>query len=237
MRLDDDDLVRDQYRTTEKLETRISVWRPDSEGRWPQDVAVEALAGVRPMSLLEVGSGTGALAQRCAAELSCKVTAVDSSQEMVAATAARGIRAMLGDVQELPFPDGTFDAAVAAWMLYHVPDRDQAISELARVLRPGGRLVAITNGRDHLAELWHAVECEGFETGFSGENGGAQLERHFARVVRHDVHTSAVFPDRAAAAEYLKTLAPERGDLASHLPDFSEPFIARGAPVVFVADK
>jgi hypothetical protein len=47
---------------------------------------------------------------------------------------------------------------------------------LARVLRPGGRLVAITNGRDHLAELWHAVEHEGFETGFSGENGGAQLE-------------------------------------------------------------
>ena len=82
---------------------------------------------------------------------------------------------MLGDVQELPFPDGTFDAAVAAWMLYHVPDRDRAISELARVLRPGGRLVAITNGRDHLAELWHAVEHEGFETGFSGENGALSL--------------------------------------------------------------
>ena len=144
---------------------------------------------------------------------------------------------MLGDVQELPFPDGTFDAAVAAWMLYHVPDRDRAISELARVLRPGGRLVAITNGRDHLAELWHAVEHEGFETGFSGENGAAQLERHFARVARNDVHATAVFPDRAAAAAYLETLAPGRGDLANRLPDFSEPFVARGAPVVFVADK
>lgn len=71
MRLEDDDLVRDQYRTTEKLETRISVWCPDSEGRWPQDVAVEALAEVGPTTLLEVGSGKGALAERCAAELSC----------------------------------------------------------------------------------------------------------------------------------------------------------------------
>ena len=149
-------------RTVRVAGPRISLWR-----RWPRSV--------RPLCF-EVGSGTGAFAERCEAELSCKVTAVDSSQEMVAATAARGIRAMLGDVQDLPFPDGTFDAAVAAGMLYHVSDRDRAISELARVLRPGGRLVAITNGRDHLAELWQAVGHEGFETGFSGRTGARSLD-------------------------------------------------------------
>ena len=47
------------------------------------------------------------------------------------------------DVQALPFADGAFDVAVAAWMLYHVPDLDRALAELARVLRPGGRLVAV----------------------------------------------------------------------------------------------
>ncbi|HVC23079.1 MAG TPA: methyltransferase domain-containing protein [Candidatus Dormibacteraeota bacterium] len=157
MRLDEDDFVHEQYRSTAKLKTRSSVWHPDAQGRWPQDVALSALAWVKPRRLLEVGSGTGAFAASCSRELSCQVVALDSSAAMVAATGAAGVEALLGDVQDLPFPDGTFDAAVAAWMLYHVADRDLAISELARVLRPGGRLVAITNGIGHLAELWELI--------------------------------------------------------------------------------
>jgi ubiquinone/menaquinone biosynthesis C-methylase UbiE len=43
-------------------------------------------------------------------------------------------------------------------MLYHVPDAPRALSELARVLSPGGRLVAVTNGGDHLRELSAAQE-------------------------------------------------------------------------------
>ena len=101
----------------------------------------------------EVGCGTAALAARCVEELGCEVVALDASAEMVRATQARGVDAMTGDVQQLPFPDGAFDCTVAAWMLYHVPDLDRGVAELARVLRPGGRLVAITNGRESLAEL------------------------------------------------------------------------------------
>ena len=64
---------------------------------------------------------------------------------MVELTCSRGVEALVGDVQALPFDDGSFDAAVAAWMLYHVPDVDRPIAELAPVSRPGGRLVAVTN--------------------------------------------------------------------------------------------
>jgi SAM-dependent methyltransferase len=233
MRLDDEDFVRGQYGSTAKLETRISVWQPDAAGRSPQDVALAALAEVRPARLLEVGCGTGALAARCAAELGCEVVALDSSPEMVAATRARGIDAVVGDIQRLPFGDATFDAGVAAWMLYHVPDRDRAIAELARVLRPGGRLIAITTGRDHLAELWRLVGADKYESSFSRENGQAQLEGHFEHVERHDVRSKAVFADRAAAAAYLATL--ERGTLADRLPAFGEPFVAHGSLAVFVA--
>jgi SAM-dependent methyltransferase len=154
---------------------------------------------------------------------------------MVAATMAGGVEAILGDVQSLPFPDGSFDAAVAAWMLYHVADLDRAVSELARVLRPGGRLIAITNGREHLAELWEMVGAEKLELSFSRENGDVQLQRQFASVERHDVETRAFFPDRQTAASYLETL--ERGALADRLPEFAEPLVARGTPTVFVADK
>jgi SAM-dependent methyltransferase len=233
MRLDDEGFVRGQYASMAKLETRISVWQPDADGRSPQDVALAALAEATPAGLLEVGCGTGAFAARCAAELGCEVIALDSSREMVAATRARGIEAVAGDVQRLPFADATFDSAVAAWMLYHVPDRDRAIGELARVLRPGGRLIAITTGRDHLAELWQLVGAEKYESSFSRENGRAQLERHFAHVERHDVRSRAVFADRATAAAYLATL--ERGALGERLPEFAEPLTARGALAVFVA--
>jgi len=182
--------------------------------------------------VLEVGCGTGAFAARCASELGCEVTALDASPEMVAATRARGIEAAVGDVQHLPFDDAAFDGAIAAWMLYHVPDRDLAISELARVVRPGGRLVAITTGRDHLADLWQLVGAEKYASSFSRENGQEQLERHFGHVERHDVHSQAVFPDRASAAAYIATL--DRGALSERLPEFPEPFVAHGAVAVFV---
>lgn len=233
VRLDDDDFVRGQYGTTARLEARISVWHPDAEGRWPQDVALAALAELKPARLLEVGCGTGAFAERCASELGCAVVALDSSPEMVAATRRRGIEAIVGDVQRLPFPAAAFDGAIAAWMLYHVPDRDRAIAELVRVLRPGGRLVAITTGREHLAALWQLVGAEKDASSFSRENGQEQLERHFGRVERHDVHSKAVFADRASAAAYTATL--DRGALSERLPDFREPLVAHGAIAVFVA--
>jgi ubiquinone/menaquinone biosynthesis C-methylase UbiE len=234
-RLDDDEFVREQYRSTTNLESRTSVWLPDAHGHSPQDVALKALADARPARLLEVGCGTGTFAVRCAREVGCEVVALDSSPEMVAATRAAGVEAVLGDVRRLQFTDASFDAAVAAWMLYHVADLDLAIAELARVLRPSGRLVAITNGRDHLAELWEAVGTQNPGTSFSRENGAEQLERRFVSVRRHDIETRAVFSDRMAAATYLATL--ERSDLAERLPEMPEPLIARGTPTVFVADE
>ena len=49
---------------------------------------------------------------------------------MVELTRERGIEAYVGDVQELPFGDGEFDCVVAGWVLYHVVDREQAISRM-----------------------------------------------------------------------------------------------------------
>jgi SAM-dependent methyltransferase len=233
-RLDDEAFVAEQYRSTARLATRISVWRPGAGGVWPQDVAIAALAAVRPRRLLEVGCGTGAFAQRCAEELGCEVIALDASPEMVRTTAARGIDARIGDVRQLPFADGSFDCAVAAWMLYHVTDVDRALAELARVLRPGGRLVAMTNGAGHTRELYDAVGAGPRPSTFSAENGGAQLARRFERVERRDVDSHAVFVDRAAATAYLDSLG--RGELAARLPDGPWPLTVRGAPAVFVAD-
>ena len=78
-------------------------------------------------------------------------------------------------------PTATFDTVVAAWMLYHVPDLDRALAEIARVLAPGGALVAVTNSVDHIAELRDLVAYRGgFEPTFSRENG----EEHLAPPLR-----------------------------------------------------
>jgi ubiquinone/menaquinone biosynthesis C-methylase UbiE len=64
------------------------------------------------------------LAERIASELDCELVAIDQSERMVALTRERGLDARLGDVCDLPFADGEFDVALAAWMLYHVADLD-----------------------------------------------------------------------------------------------------------------
>ncbi len=76
---------------------------------------------------------------------------------------------------------GEFDAVVAAWRLYHVPDLDRGLSEIARVLRPGGALVAVTNSASDLHEVWDLVgrDLEDRLLTFRTENGEHHLGRHF----------------------------------------------------------
>ena len=61
------------------------------------------------------------------------------------------------DATALPLPDGVADLTLAMHMLYHVPDPSQAVRELRRVTRPGGRVVIGLNGPDHLRELRELV--------------------------------------------------------------------------------
>jgi SAM-dependent methyltransferase len=132
--------------------------------------------------VLEVGCGPGDVWRLNADRIpAIELTLSDLSPGMLdAARAAVGeeaARFVEADAGSLPFPDGTFDLVVANHMLYHVPDRPQALRGLLRVLRPGGRLVASTNGTGHLAELAGLVGGNGprgFER-FGLENGADQL--------------------------------------------------------------
>ena len=126
MGLNDRRFVESQYASAERLETRRSVWQPDPSGRTPQDVAVEALRARRPARVLEVGCGTGQLAERMMRQLDAELIAVDVSPSMVEETRSRGVDARMADVEQLPFE---FDCAMAAWMLYHLPDLDRGLAE------------------------------------------------------------------------------------------------------------
>jgi ubiquinone/menaquinone biosynthesis C-methylase UbiE len=148
--------------------------------------------------LLELGCGPASLWVENVDRLPIRVTFTlsDLSAGMVARArdrlmqTARQFRFLVVDAQSIPFPDGHFDIISANHMLYHVPDRERALAEIVRVLKPGGRLYAATNGDSHLVEMHELVNafdpCLGFgepvKLGFSLENGTAQLEKWFSKV-------------------------------------------------------
>lgn len=236
-RLDDPELVRREYESERGLTTRASVYR-GSQGHDGLEVAFEAVREVEPALVLEVGCGWGEFAARMCAELGAKVVAIDQSERMVELARARGVDARVGDVQALPFDDGEFDCAVANWMLYHVPDVDRALCELARVLRPGGRLVAGTNGRRHLEELWSLVgrHRDQEPIRFLAEDGEDALRPHFARVERRDSFGPVEFENRDAVRAYIASLVTHK-HLADRVPSFDGPLRATRVNAVFIAEK
>ena len=236
--LRDPEHVRAQYASETNLAARASLYS-ETTGPFAGDVALAALEEVGPSTVLEVGCGTGWFAARVRDELGAAVVAVDQSERMVELARGRGLDARVADAQALPFSDRSFDAVAAHWMLYHVHDLDRGLREIAPVLRPGGRLVAATNGADHLLELWELVGGTATRTGrelsFGAENGEDTLRRHFARVERRNAGGTVRISDPQAVVRYLRS-APEISHLAENVPESFEAFDARRANVVFVAD-
>lgn len=192
-------LLGHQYRDSSNLEARMDLHERFSTNRhgWPRWV-FEQIAFEPGMRVLELGSGTAALwqANRERIPVECSITLSDLSPGM-----QRAAREQLGplasrfdwaivDAQAIPYDAQSFDVVIANHMLYHVPDRDVAISEIRRVLRPGGVLYAATNGKAHMQEMDELLvasapeaRSDGTVEHFSLENGDAQLRRHFSRVV------------------------------------------------------
>lgn len=104
------------------------------------------LARVGPgSSVLDVATGPGYLAGRAAAR-GASVVGVDFSDEMLALAASLhpSVSFQQADATALPFAEGSFDAVVAAFLMPHVSDLPAVCAELARVVRPGGRLALAT---------------------------------------------------------------------------------------------
>ncbi|WP_241963600.1 class I SAM-dependent methyltransferase [Gordonibacter sp. 28C] len=106
---------------------------------------VKEVAAHSPRRVLDLGCGTGALAELVLKALpGCELAGVDLSDAMLARARERlGERARLleGDSEHLPFPDGFFDAVYCNDSFHHFPDPERAAFEAWRVLRAGGVLV------------------------------------------------------------------------------------------------
>ena len=233
MKVDDPKAVAEQYANEANLEARRSLYA-NAEGPDPREVAFASIAEARPRRVLEVGGGPGELSARIGAELGAEVVMVDVAPRMVELARSRGVDARVGDAQDLPLADASFDCAVAAWMLFHLPDLDRGIAELARVLLPGGRLVAVTNGEQHLRELRAIAGSAAWERRFTRENGAEVLGRHFPMVERRDTDGWITVEDEETVHRFVDSLTP---GTRPELQPFTVPLRSRRASSVFVATR
>jgi SAM-dependent methyltransferase len=234
-RIDDPELVREQYSNEQNLYARAALWQ-ELEGPDARELLFQAVARCAPRRLLEVGGGDGWLSERVRDELGCEVILLDQSDRMVELAAARGLDAKVGDIQELPFPDASFDTVVAAWMLYHVRDIERGLAELARVLQPGGHLVANTSSSRHCEEVFDLIEYpqSAREWTFRAENGEDSLLRHFRTVEREDVVGVATVRDRQTLVNYQQSMIADTQPVPEHV---ELPMRVHSRGVIFVATK
>jgi SAM-dependent methyltransferase len=177
-------------------------------GRWSRLVArdfLDWLAVPAAAEWLDVGSGTGALSETILAAASpASVTGVDSAEGFVghARAAVPEATFVLGDAQELPFADGSFDAVVSGLVLNFVPEPARPVGEMTRVARPGGSVGAYVwdyAGRmelmrafwDAAAELDAAARALDEGVRFRAVDGEG-LERLFVDAGLEDVGSRAI---------------------------------------------
>jgi ubiquinone/menaquinone biosynthesis C-methylase UbiE len=91
--------------------------------------------------VLEVGCGTGLVLARIA-RFARSARGIDLSPNMLERARARGLDVQVADATALPFADATFDVACSFKVIAHVRDVDRALAEMARVVRPGGFVLA-----------------------------------------------------------------------------------------------
>lgn len=172
----------------------------------------------RPLTVLDLGSGTGRLTPALAGALGGRVYGVEPSDRNRAVAESHAtdpeVTYLAGSAEAIPLPDASCDLVVMFLVLQHVRDQAAAASEVARVLRPGGRLLIRSAFPERLPELLSYDYFPG------------------ARVIDEQIyprmdHTIELFA--AAGLRYI-TLEEVQQRVADSLADYADGLRLRGSP-------
>lgn len=189
---------------------------------YPEE-AVRWLAGDEPRDVVDLGAGTGKLT-RVLVALGHRVTAIEPLPEMLELlpAAAPGASAVLGNAEVIPLPDASADVVTAA-QAFHWFVPEVTLPEIARVLRPGGRLGLVWNTRDDreewVAELSRVIGSETIEH--------ADVEEPIAASgLFGPVEATSVPSVQRLDRATLRDLVLSRSYCASRPPEEREPVLA-----------
>ncbi|HTA31899.1 MAG TPA: class I SAM-dependent methyltransferase [Solirubrobacteraceae bacterium] len=142
-------------RRYDRLSAALSFWQ---DPRWRRAL-VSAVAPRAGQRVLDVATGTGMVVAELLARADCSVVGIDQSPQMLAAARARfaadggssaqvpaRVELVEGQAESLPFADASFDALTFTYLLRYVDDPAATMRELARVVRPGGRVASLEFG-------------------------------------------------------------------------------------------
>jgi SAM-dependent methyltransferase len=223
--IDDPQLLTDrtylthvQYRTDANLAARQSVYAYQVPKIDLASVVLDLARLAGTETVAEIGCGNGIyLAELSRRRHAGRVLGADLSRGMLTAAraGAPGAGLVVGDAARLPMADDVADVTLAAHMLYHVPDRAAAAREFRRITRPGGQLLVVLNGGDHLCQLRELVEAVavsfGREAGatwaeyqaMTVDRGAELLAGLFSAVDRHDYAGELLIPSLQPVIDYV----------------------------------
>lgn len=225
-RTDSHYLAKVQYKDASKLNARIQLHKRFSVNKYDwQRWVLDGLTMPTPGRLLEIGCGPGQLwtSNRDRIPAGWQLVLSDLSAGMIEEAKANlgdshsRMSFTVGDIQALPFKEATFDVVLANHMLYHVPDRSRALSEVRRLLKRGGRFYAATNGRRHMVKLAELMERfdpdlerdhgpAALVEAFGLETGKDQLASFFSQVVLHRYEDALVVTEAEPLADYALSM-------------------------------
>ena len=143
------ELFRGLPRHYDGLSAALSFWQ---DPRWRRAL-VSAAAPQDGDRVLDVATGTGMVAAELRSRADCSIVGVDQSPEMLAAARVRfadpatsRVELLQAQAEALPFADASFDVLTFTYLLRYVDDPQATLLELARVLRPGGRIASLEFG-------------------------------------------------------------------------------------------
>lgn len=211
--------IEKQYKTAQNLNTRISIHDKYSTNKQPFAEWIVSHYEISPgATVLELGCGTGSMWVNNLHLLAggAMLTLTDFSEGMLE-TAKRNISSekvtfQQVDIQNIPYPDASFDVVIANMMLYHVPDLHAGLSEVRRVLKPGGKFYCATYGihgiLEYITELLKDMSVSGhIGTSFTLQNGADSLSRLFDHVQRLDREDGLAITDIRDFADYIYSLS------------------------------
>ena len=187
------------HRDVAAFEARATGYEEGWRGRLHHDIAdrtaiLAQSVCAAPRRVLDIGCGTGYLLRRLARQWpqAAEMAGIDPAPSMIAAAEASAgehrLRFCTGTAERLPYPDGSFDLIVSTTSFDHWADQQAGLSECARVLVPGGRLVLVDQFSPWL-----------IPTLIAGRRGKARTRRRASQLITKAGFTSIAWHDLYAA--------------------------------------